>query len=403
MEAFWEFIFAGLKKFAGEIIGAVLFAFFLWAFPGFSSLFKYKNQNANNEKKSSEGLRKIAFTVAILFIIFAGYKINENSKQATEENRLHADVKTGKEEIQKELEILQQEEQQLAKLKEELKRHDEALTQAKIKTAEEIRQKADIQRQLEAQRREEEKVKAEIHRQQELLRQEEARKAEETRHKAEIERQREEKRKEAEQTRAELQRKKEELRQAEIKKAEEIRQREEAQRQLEAQRQKNLKAKVIQLSKEERRAFSKMTVYQLYDLAFQNYIPPNDTRTGIKANNDKAIRYFLAAAERGLKEAQFWLGHMYSVGEGVQQNNAEAVKWWEKSASQGLALAQFWLAHKYAKGEGCQKNEQRAIELWRQSSREHPEAFEEIRKLENERKKRVNSDINYSFWQRSNL
>ncbi len=32
-------IFAGIKKFAGEIIGVVLLACFLWAFPGFRSLF----------------------------------------------------------------------------------------------------------------------------------------------------------------------------------------------------------------------------------------------------------------------------------------------------------------------------------------------------------------------------
>ena len=134
---------------------------------------------------------------------------------------------------------------------------------------------------------------------------------------------------------------------------------------------------------QEGRDFSKMTTSQLYDLAFQNYIPPNDTRTGIKEDYSKAIKYFLAAAEKGHKEAQFWLGYMYVMGQGVQKNDTEAVKWWEKSASQGLALAQFWLAHKYAKGEGVKKDEQKAIKLWRQASKEIPEALEEIKKLEN--------------------
>ena len=35
-----ELIFEGIKKFAGEIIGVVMLACFLWCFPSFRSLFK---------------------------------------------------------------------------------------------------------------------------------------------------------------------------------------------------------------------------------------------------------------------------------------------------------------------------------------------------------------------------
>ena len=36
----WELLIKGIKKFAGEIIGAFLLACFLMAFPGFRSLVK---------------------------------------------------------------------------------------------------------------------------------------------------------------------------------------------------------------------------------------------------------------------------------------------------------------------------------------------------------------------------
>ena len=59
-----------------------------------------------------------------------------------------------------------------------------------------------------------------------------------------------------------------------------------------------------------------MTPEQLYGLAFQSYIPPGDTRKGIKQDNHKAMRLFRMAAERGHMGAQFWLGWMYYAGEG---------------------------------------------------------------------------------------
>ncbi|MBQ7665698.1 MAG: hypothetical protein IJS42_03185, partial [Synergistaceae bacterium] len=44
-----EIIIAGIKKFAGEIIGVVLLACFLWAFPSFRSLFTNHTFPAKDE------------------------------------------------------------------------------------------------------------------------------------------------------------------------------------------------------------------------------------------------------------------------------------------------------------------------------------------------------------------
>ena len=82
MEAVIEFIFAGMRKFAGEIIGAVMVTVLLWLFPGFRKIFMYKNAN--------------------------------------------------------DAEILRQENEKLSRLKDELKRNKEALERTESKTAEEI-------------------------------------------------------------------------------------------------------------------------------------------------------------------------------------------------------------------------------------------------------------------------
>mgnify|MGYP002623805293 CR=1 FL=1 len=105
MGALIDVIAEGIKQFGGEIIGGILFAVVLWIFPG---------------------LRK-----------FFGRDKGRNGDDTEAETR-------------RQLEILQQEEQQLAYLKEALNRHDEALRQTETQTAEEARQREEAQRQLEA-------------------------------------------------------------------------------------------------------------------------------------------------------------------------------------------------------------------------------------------------------------
>lgn len=90
-----EIIFEGIKKFAGEIIGVVLIACFLWFFPSLKSLFTEHTFPEKNESQS---------------------------------------------EIQRELEAHRKEEE---RLKEELKRHEEALKATEAKKAEESQQKTE--------------------------------------------------------------------------------------------------------------------------------------------------------------------------------------------------------------------------------------------------------------------
>ena len=99
---------------AGKIIGGILFAVALWMFPGLRKFFGRKEDDSASEvKQELEKLKGI---------------LNESLKKDNSE-----------EELQKQLDVLKQEEEQLAHLKGVLQRNDEALRQAETQTAEEAR------------------------------------------------------------------------------------------------------------------------------------------------------------------------------------------------------------------------------------------------------------------------
>ena len=298
MEAAIEVIIEGIKQFGGEIIGGILFAVALWMFPGLRKFFG-RDKARNEDDTESETRRQ--------------------------------------------LEILQKEEQQLAYLKEALKRHDEALKLTETQTAEESRRKSEIQSQLEEQRREEERVKAEIQRKQEELRKAEEKRAEEYRRNAELARQLEEKRREEERVKAEIQRRQGELRQAEARKAEEARQREEAQRQLEAMRGFSESQSSYDWGSKIRKGIIFAILFCLLLLAVMD-----SGKKHVRYFGSVASHYF-KAAEQGHAYAQFTVGRMYERGyyqeDGVSKDIDEARRWYQKAAEQGLPAAKEALKH----------------------------------------------------------
>ena len=70
----------------------------------------------------------------------------------------------------------------------------------------------------------------------------------------------------------------------------------------------------------------------------------------------------LMAAEQGDANAQFKLGHLYSIGKGVPKSASEAIKWYRKAAGQGHARAQYNLGAAYANGVGVRSNKKTAID-----------------------------------------
>ena len=69
-------------------------------------------------------------------------------------------------------------------------------------------------------------------------------------------------------------------------------------------------------------------------------------------------------ANQGDVESQFYIGRMYSQGEGVRQDYTKAREWYEKAANQGIAQAQFNLGVFYYHGKGVRQNIATAKELF---------------------------------------
>ena len=57
-------------------------------------------------------------------------------------------------------------------------------------------------------------------------------------------------------------------------------------------------------------------------------------------NNSEAVRWYRKAAEQGIADAQWKLGHLYQYGSlGISEDKAEAIKWYRKAAEQGDEFA----------------------------------------------------------------
>ena len=81
-----------------------------------------------------------------------------------------------------------------------------------------------------------------------------------------------------------------------------------------------------------------------------------------------AAANFLAAAEKGNDEAQYYLGICYYEGKGVQKDLTKAIQWLRKSADKGNADAMFQLGECCFNGTGILKNTDEAITWYRKSA-----------------------------------
>ncbi|MBI4988187.1 MAG: sel1 repeat family protein [Rhodocyclales bacterium] len=65
---------------------------------------------------------------------------------------------------------------------------------------------------------------------------------------------------------------------------------------------------------------------------------------GVETDAGEASKWFLAASEKGLADAQYALGVLYDEGRGLARNPEEAGKWVRKAAEGGHEDARRWLA-----------------------------------------------------------
>ena len=92
---------------------------------------------------------------------------------------------------------------------------------------------------------------------------------------------------------------------------------------------------------------------------------------GVEQDFEEAFKWYMKAALRGNKDAQFSLGYMYHLGEGVEKNETESFKWYRKAAEQGIAGAQYVVAECYETGSGVEKNETEAFKWYRKAAEQY--------------------------------
>ena len=89
---------------------------------------------------------------------------------------------------------------------------------------------------------------------------------------------------------------------------------------------------------------------------------------GVTQDHAEAMKWRRLAAERGHVGAQYWLGAKYHHSIGVPQDDAEAVKWYRLAADQGDAMAQEALGDLYRQGKGVPRDYAEAVRLYRLSA-----------------------------------
>ena len=87
-----------------------------------------------------------------------------------------------------------------------------------------------------------------------------------------------------------------------------------------------------------------------------------------RANYATSLKIWLAEAEKGNQEAQYYVGKIYEGGLGTPPDYAAAARWYEKAAAKGHSASQFSLGYLYENGLGVAVDRTKAFNLYRQAS-----------------------------------
>ncbi len=78
-------------------------------------------------------------------------------------------------------------------------------------------------------------------------------------------------------------------------------------------------------------------------------------------NYSAALPKLKAAADKGHKKAQYWMGRAFDKGHGVKEDNTRAFQWYLLAANQGHAKAQYQVGRCYKKGKGVAEDDKKAF------------------------------------------
>lgn len=87
-----------------------------------------------------------------------------------------------------------------------------------------------------------------------------------------------------------------------------------------------------------------------------------------RANYATSLKIWLAEAEKGNSDAQYYVGKIYEGGLGTPPDYESAARWYEKAAAAGHSASQFSLGRLYEKGLGVPADTTKAFNLYRRAS-----------------------------------
>lgn len=99
-------------------------------------------------------------------------------------------------------------------------------------------------------------------------------------------------------------------------------------------------------------------------LALGNVLRPNmDCR---KEANAEAAKWYRVAAEKGVTDAEYYIGRLYDAGEGLARSDKEAMKWYARAAAKGHAQALYQFGMLYARPhDGLPADKEKSLKLIR--------------------------------------
>jgi len=89
---------------------------------------------------------------------------------------------------------------------------------------------------------------------------------------------------------------------------------------------------------------------------------------GVDKNHEKAVHYYLKAAEKGYAGAQCNLGYMYNNGRGVKLDRVKAVDYYKLASAQNHVRAQYNLGYLFKYGYGVDRDYKQAVYYYRKSA-----------------------------------
>lgn len=87
-----------------------------------------------------------------------------------------------------------------------------------------------------------------------------------------------------------------------------------------------------------------------------------------RANYQTSLKIWLAEAEKGDVDAQYYLGKIYEGGLGTTPDYSAAAQWYEKAAAKNHSASQYALGNLYEKGLGVSADANKAFNLYRKAA-----------------------------------